>query len=362
MLKYAQQLIELAREPSSDRRRELLRRLSDLFIEVEASGSPQSREEFARTAEALLDQLDVEVRREFAERFADRPGTSAHLMARLAHDVIEVARPVLCRSEGLDDAELVAVAMMRSQDHLRAISERPEVSAAVTDVIVNRGDDDTLVSLARNLGARFSREAFERLTERSETVQPLREPLVDRSDTPLDLVHDMMVFVEEALRERIVARVRTAPPAEVAEALKVARERAESRRRVDPDEARVRREIRELKSRGRLTKPAIIEFLRGADEARFLAGLAEILGIDMALARKLWRAETLDTLAIAVRAAEVDRAFFVTIAMEREGVPTRDHARARVFGDTFEAIPIDAAKRVIRFWQVRRESNAEDAA
>jgi uncharacterized protein (DUF2336 family) len=362
MLKYTQHLIELAREPSSERRRELLRRLSDLFIEVESSGNPQSREEFARTAEVLLDQLDVEVRREFAERFAGRPGTSPQLMTRLAHDVIEVARPVLCRSDVLDDAELVAVAMMRSQEHLRAISERPQVSATVTDVIVNRGDDDTLVTIARNLGARFSREAFEQLTERSETIAPLREPLVERPDTPLDLVHDMMVYVEDALRERIIARVRTAPPDEIAEALKVARERAESRRRVDPDEAKVRREIRELKARGRLTKPVVIEFLRAADEARFLAGLAEILELDMALARKLWRAETLDTLAIAIRASGADRAFFVTIAMERMGVPTRDHAKAREFGETFEAIPVDAAKRVIRFWRVRRDSGAEDAA
>ena len=70
----------------------------------------------------------------------------------------------------------------------------------------------------------------------------------------------------------------------------------------------------------------------------------------------------LDALAIAVRAAEGDRAFFVTIAMGREGVDVRDPKRARAFGEAFEAIPMDAARRVIRFWRVRRETNNEDAA
>jgi uncharacterized protein (DUF2336 family) len=353
MLKHAQQLIELAREPSSERRRELLRRMSDLFLAIEEAAEPRSRAEFARTAGLLLDQLSVEVRREFAP---------ALLMARLAHDVIEVAKPVLCRSDSLDDAELVAVAMMRGQEHLRAISERALVSEVVSDAIVQRGDDDTLVALVRNLGARFSRDAFERLSDRSEAVAELRAPLVDRTDTPLDLVHEMMIFVEEALRERIIARVRSAPAAQVEAALKAARERAEARRLVDPDEARVRREIRELKARGRLTKAAVVEFLRGADETRFLAGLAELLDLDLGLARKLWRSETLDPLAIAVRASGADRAFFVTIAMEREGANVREPERARAFGDAFESIPQDAALRVIRFWRVRRESGVDDVA
>ncbi len=362
MLKHAQQLIELAREPSSERRRELLRRMSDMFLAVEEAAEPQSRAEFARTAGLLLDQLSVEVRREFAERFASQQGAPGLLMARLAHDVIEVARPVLCRSDKLDDAELMAVAMMRSQEHLRAISARAQVSEVVSEAIVHRGDDDTLVSLARNLGARFSREAFEHLSDRSETVVELREPLVHRSDTPLDLVHEMMIFVEEALRERIIARVRSAPAAQVEAALKAARERAEARRRADPDEAKVRREVRELKSRGRLTKAAVIEFLRGADEPRFLAGLAELLDLDTPLMRKLWRAATLDPLAIAIRAAGADRAFFVTIAMEREGANVREPERARAFGEAFESIPQEAALRVIRFWRVRRESGVDDVA
>lgn len=362
MLHHAQELIELARETSSERRRELLRVLSDVFIDVEAHANPDSLDEFTRTLGVLLDQLDTEVRAEFAERFANHRGAPAEVMVRLAHDVIEVARPVLCASETLEDSELVAVAMMRGQEHLRAISARVRVSELVCDAIISRGDDETLVALTTNLGARFSRDAFERLADRSETVKELRAPLVAREDTPLDLAHEMLVFVEGALREQILARVRNVSPAEIDNALRAARERAESRRPANPDDARARRDVRELKTRGRLDKTSVIDFLRGGDEPRFLAGLGELLDIEFGAARKIWRAEELDPLAIAVRAAGADRAFFVTIAMEREGVNVRDPQKARFFGESFEAIPVDAAKRVIRFWRVRRDTNSEDAA
>lgn len=362
----SQKLIDLARETSGERRRELLLRLSDLFIAAErgegARAAEQMRQDFARIAEVLLNQLDVEVRREFAERFARHPGAPAQVMAKLAHDVIEVARPVLSRSEAVEEADLVAVALMRSQAHLEALSVRATVAEEVADALVLRGDDEVLVSLARNLGARFSREAFERLADRSEEVAELREPLVDRADTPLDLVHEMMVFVEEALRTRILARVRNAPAHEVENALKAARERAERRRVVSPETAKIQREVRDLKARGRLTRAAVVERLRSGEDIWFLAGLAELLDLSYDLARRLYAAETLDPLAIAIRAAGGDRPFFVSIALEREGAGVRDPEMARAFGDSFESIPVESAKRVMRFWRVRRDVSPDEDA
>jgi uncharacterized protein (DUF2336 family) len=310
----------------------------------------------------LLDQLDVEVRSEFAERFAKLPGAPAGVMSRLAHDVIEVARPVLCHGETLKDSELIAVAMMRGQEHLRAIGVRTEVSTSVSDAVVSRGDDETLVTIVSNRGARFSRQSFETLTDRSERIVALQEPLATRPDTPLDLVNEMMTFVEDALRDRILKRVRTVPADELEEALRAARARTQNRRRTDPDRSRAIREVREMKARGKLNKAVVIDFIRGGDEARFFAGLAELVEVEFDAARRLWGAASLDPLAIAIRAADGDRAFFVTLAMEREGASVRDPREARSFGDAFEAIPVAAAQRVVRFWRVRRGAGEQDAA
>ncbi len=363
MLQHIDKLVALAKEPSSDRRRELLREISTLFIANEQWITPKSQEEFAGLAGAILDQLDVEVRAEFAARFARTPGAPVELMARLAHDVIEVARPVLTSSPVLSDPHLVDVVEGQGQDHMRAISERASVSENVSDAIVSRGDDRTLTRLASNPGAQLSRHAFETLTEKSESVDSLRRPLVSRDDTPADLLHDMIIYVEDELRRQILERFESIDPAELERALVKAADRAKTVKPKDPGLAKARRAVREMKVHGKLTRGALVEFLRGGDHLKFVLGLADLLDLDYDTTETLWKGDSLDCLAIALRSADCDRAFFVTLAMEREGVAVRDPERAREFGDAYESIPHGAAQRAMRFWRIRNDvgSSAIDA-
>jgi len=369
MLSSAQDLLALAHEPSSAQRRDLLSQVTDIFAEAQSAQIPDGigpdgmgddslasvdGKEFSRLAMILLDQFEVDVRAEFAERFADMPGAPADLMSRLAHDVIEVARPVIRRSAVLTEPELSALALVRGPDHLAAIASRPVVSELVSDILVRRGDENTVITLTNNTGARLSREAFAALVERSETIKALRCPLVGRVDVPIDLLNDMMVFVEDELRHVIRRRVSAIPAKELDEALRHARMHASHRLPMTANDVAVRQEIQGLRARNRLTKPIVLDYLRGGDEPRFLAGLAEFLETDMLFARRLWRAETLDALAIAIRANDGDRAFFVSLAMHREGISVRDPETARRFGETFEALPTESSRRTMDFWRISR--------
>jgi hypothetical protein len=69
---------------------------------------------------------------------------------------IKGAAPVLTHSDQLDDEALVENARTKSQGHLLAISGRITLVAAVTDVLVDRGNQFVLTGTARNLGAAFS--------------------------------------------------------------------------------------------------------------------------------------------------------------------------------------------------------------
>jgi len=276
------------------------------------------------------------------------------LFRSLAHDVIDVARPVIARSTALSDPELSALALVRGPEHLTAIASRTTVSELVSDILVRRGDENTVVTLANNAGAQLSREAFEMLVERSESTDALRHPLVRRTDAPIDLLNDMMVFVEDELRRVIRKRVNAIPADELDETLRRARLRASRGLPMTTDDAAVRQEIRDLKARNRLTKPTVMDYLRNGDEPRFLAGLAELLDTDTRFARRLWRADTLDALAIAIRAGDGDRAFFVSLAMHREGISIRDPERARRLGEAFEAVPSESSRRTMDFWRIRR--------
>lgn len=357
MPQSAQALLALARESSPERRRALLGDVTDAFAAA-ASDEPGQAREFAALASTLLDRFSDAVRAEFAQRFADLPGAPAELMSKLAHDVIEVARPVLERSAALSDPELVAISLVRGPEHLNAIARRATVSASVTDALVRRGDDATLLTLTHNAGARFSRDGFETLAERSETVVALRRPFAARADAPIDLLNDMLMFVEDEVRRTIMNRLSAIEPAHLDAALAAARKRADARRVAAPNHAEIAREIADLAARRRLNKPKIVEWMRAGDEPRFLHGLAAWLDIDVTVMRKLWRSGSIEALATAMRASEDDRAFFVTLALHRERSTPFEPNRAALLGDAFETIPAEAARRAVAFWRVRRTTNA----
>ena len=56
------------------------------------------------------------------------------------HDEIAVAGPVLAQSVQLTDRDLVEIAGSKGQAHLGAITERTRLAAAVTDILIQRGD------------------------------------------------------------------------------------------------------------------------------------------------------------------------------------------------------------------------------
>lgn len=148
-------LIALAHETDSGRRRELLRGVTDLFF----SGAGHGANEMALFDDVLgqlAGEMETAVRAELAQRMAQGAGAPLGLMRNLARDHIDVARPVLQHSYALSEDDLLQVARTHGQDHLRAISQRHSVSAAVSEAIVERGDDHTLGVLLRNEGAELS--------------------------------------------------------------------------------------------------------------------------------------------------------------------------------------------------------------
>src|SRR6202034_4592370 len=78
------------------------------------------------------------------------------------------AAPVLSLSERLDDETLIETARHKSQAHLMAISTRKVLSGAVTDVLVQRGNDEVVQSTVNNPGAEFSDHGFTRLVNRAD--------------------------------------------------------------------------------------------------------------------------------------------------------------------------------------------------
>ena len=154
-------LVDLAREKSSERRRTLLREVTDLFFEETPSQGSATSRKFDEVLSSLAEQTAQDAREELSQRFSDAPEAPRGLVLQLAQDAIEVAAPMLARSSVLSDDDLLSIAETAGQGHLKAMSGREDVCERLSDTIVRRGDDATVARLIRNDGARLSRETFE---------------------------------------------------------------------------------------------------------------------------------------------------------------------------------------------------------
>src|SRR5882724_7562779 len=109
-------LLELAREPSSERRRELLRQVTDAFTADENARSQENWAEFDKILSAITADLESSVRAELARKIAVSPSSFGRRTARnLAFDDISVARPVIESSRALSEKDLLELIAEKSQ-------------------------------------------------------------------------------------------------------------------------------------------------------------------------------------------------------------------------------------------------------
>jgi len=356
-------LIELAKEPSSERRRELLRQVTDLFFASPDAHAAGEMALFDDVLTQLSSEMEEAVRAELAERMADSAAPPRRLLRGLASDSIVVAEPVLIRSRALSDEDLLRVARTRDQDHLRAISRRARVPELVSEAIVERGDDATLGVLLRNDGAELSRNAYEVAVDRAAVNPELHEVVVDRHSLPPDLLNEMYFVVEARLRDRILEKNAELDPAQLDAALATGRKRVAARDgALPPDYAQAEASVRAMKASGGVGPSTLAAFLRNGETSKFLVALSELADVDFHTARRILDKRELDALAIICKAADFDRALFLTFAVLVLGRDENAMGRAREYGQLYSELPRDAAARTIRFWRMRRQTGDVAAA
>ena len=356
-------LIDLAQENSSAKRRELLREMTDLFFSVHAPQTAPEIELFDTVLVQLSNDMEDAVRAELGVRFAHEPSAPHGLVRKLANDTFAVAEPILASSVVLSEADLLDVVRTQGQDHLRAVSKREAVSEAISDVIVERGDDHTLGVLLGNEGAHLSRGASEKAVDRAVRNKDLHEAVINRRDLPPDLLNEMYFIVEARLRNQILARNAAIDPVQLEAALAAGRKRVALNDGALPaDYAEAEVAVRTMKARGEISPRTLAAMLRNRETTRFLVALSELADIDFHTARRILERKELDALAIVCRAADFDRSLFLTFTVLILDRDDDAMGRAKAHGDLYSELPRDAALRTIRFWRMRRSTGDSAAA
>lgn len=159
---------------------------------------------FGEVIGRLSEEIELAARSQLAKRLARSDKAPIYMINKLAFDdSIDVAGPVLRYSERLNNQVLVANARSKSQRHLFAISRRKSIDEPVTDVLVTRGDQAVVNSVAVNTGARFSDSGFLHLIKRSENDSILAEHLGRRRDIPRHLFQQLIAKASDDVRKKL---------------------------------------------------------------------------------------------------------------------------------------------------------------
>src|ERR1700749_4718829 len=154
-------LEEIVRNGDPKRRADAARRIAELFFQDAAVLRPNLVDLFDEILIDLVPHAELVARVELAERLSLISNAPRVLVGRLAREnEIMVAGPILRRSPVLDEEALLEIARVKGQGHLLAMSERPKLSADLTDVIVERGDREVIRRAAGNAGAPFSESGY----------------------------------------------------------------------------------------------------------------------------------------------------------------------------------------------------------
>ena len=205
------ELEDAVRGGSSAKRVETLRQVTDLFLNDGERLSDDQVKVFDDVLCLLIARVETRAKAELSKRLAPLDYAPFEVIQHLAwDDEIEVAGSVLANSSRLGTEVLVEIASSKGQDHLLAISGRPNLPAAVTDVIVDRGEDKVIRKLANNAGAQFSEQGYSTIVARAAADDELVEILGLRGDLPATLHGDLLRRAKDAVRARLLA---IAPPA-----------------------------------------------------------------------------------------------------------------------------------------------------
>lgn len=196
----------LERDPSTDRRNDLMRNVTYLFALTASTCSAEQVEIYDDVLTRLADMVTREVLADVAEKIAPLAAAPSGIVRRLARDEITVARPVLEQSPVLTDRDLIEIATQCGLLHMSAIAGRATVSPSVADVLIEKGDGTVRQRVAANSGARPSDFGFLALARHAMRREDnLDELLAERPDLPEAVIHILVRDASDKVRQKLNA-------------------------------------------------------------------------------------------------------------------------------------------------------------
>jgi uncharacterized protein (DUF2336 family) len=348
---------------SDAQRNDILSRVTDLFLAGAEHYSEGQINLFDGVISKLVTAIEAKSRAKLAKRMADVPNAPTGVIRTLAFDDdIEVARPVLRNSERLGDADLIANANQKSQQHLEAIAERRTLSEAVTDILLERGNQEVARSVARNTGARFSDAGFRMLVQRSAADETLALHVGVRRDLPRQHFLDLLDQASTTVRTRLAAENPAAGKAVDGIINEVVGSIRSETRKVSKQYTAAIATVDTIKRDGKLGESDVYRFAREGRFEETAVALSYLSGVEIdAVERALQERRNEIALIIAKLAgfSSTGAKAILLFKTADRGMSTQDLDTAlKAYGK----LNVETARRVLGFYRMRLRSHSSDTA
>jgi uncharacterized protein (DUF2336 family) len=345
---------------TTEQRLQALWRITDLFITGATRYTGEQIDLFDDVICKLAAAIETKARAKLASRLAPVPQAPTRLMRTLAFDDdIEVAQPILVESDRLEDGDLIDNANTKSQRHLYAIAQRRSLSEGVTDVLVNRGDQKVVHSVAKNSGARFSDAGFRMLVKRSIGDDVLATQVGRRPDIPRQHFLALLDKASSSVRERLSAANPGAAGAVDGVLGEVVGSIRSEARNASQDYASAKIHVEALFRNGQLGEEAVHSFARERKFEETAVSLALMCRVSIDVVERALLDSGAEIALILAKVAGLSsttaKAILLLRAADR-GMSAQDLDQALT---TFSRLQIETARRVLGFYDARRKRTAE---
>jgi uncharacterized protein (DUF2336 family) len=354
------ELESAVKDGSPEHRTNTLRRVTDLFLHDANRLNDEQIEVFDDVLCLIAQRIERSALIDLGKRLAPIDNAPARVIKSLAsHDEIAVAASVLTGARRLTTNDLAEIAQTKGQAHLLAISERPALEPAVTDVLLDRGDRKVVATVATNAGARFSEPGFARLVERSTGDDALAEIVGLRKDISLALLRDLLQRATEAVKAKIFALL---PPERRDEIERVIATIAKGlSRKTEHDYSYAESRIESLAMSGMLNEDTLLTFVRRSQQDELIVALARLSASPIEAIAPLLTGHRNDAVLIPCKAADLQ---WTTVeAILRDRLPNQkisDEIISLARHD-YSRLTKATAQRALRFMRVRGTSTSHRA-
>ena len=271
------------------------------------------------------------------------------------HDDPQVATPVLQKSGGLAEKDLLEIVASRRQQHLLAICDRKDLSEALTDALMRFGDVNVSNALARNAGARFSECGYATLVGRAERDEGLAVKVGLRLDLPGSLLRELLSKVADVVQAKFLTA-----PRPVAKAPGAVAATAAPRKKIDY--TAVHKELDQLNRTGKLNDGTVNRFAVRGEYINVVASLALKADAKTEVIELMLDPERLYGLIVACKAARLSWSTTTMIVRNRPYCPPPTQRELDQCVAIHEALLLSVAQWTIRWGSDQLLGKKEAAA